>query len=43
MNGEVIRAIYDIKKLAVQLAKDEFFDWKSAISQKDPLLLDYIK
>jgi hypothetical protein len=25
------------------LAKDEYFDWKSALSQVDPLLLDYIK
>jgi len=25
------------------LAKDEFFDWQSAMSEVDPLLLDYIK
>ena len=25
------------------LAKDEFFDWQSAMSAVDPLLLDYIK
>ena len=25
------------------LSKDEFFDWRSAMSQVDPLLLDYIK
>ena len=25
------------------LSKDEFFDWKSAMSKVDPLLLDYIK
>jgi len=25
------------------LAKDEYLDWKSALVQIDPLLLDYIK
>jgi hypothetical protein len=25
------------------LSKDEFFDWKSAMSNVDPILLDYIK
>jgi len=25
------------------LSKDEYLDWKSALSQVDPLLLDYIR
>lgn len=27
----------------MMLSKDEFFDWKSAMSNVDPHLLDYIK
>ena len=42
-NGEVVKALYDKKKLAQQLSKDEFFDWRSAMSKVDPMLLDYIK
>ena len=36
-------ALYDKKKLSMMLSKDEFFDWKSAMSNVDPHLLDYIK
>lgn len=36
-------ALYDKKKLPMMLSKDEFFDWKSAMSTIDPYLLDYIK
>lgn len=36
-------ALYDKKKLAMMLSKDEFFDWKSAMGNVDPHLLDYIK
>jgi len=42
-NKDMIYALYDKKKLAVMLSKDEFFDWKSAMSNVDPLLLEYIK
>jgi hypothetical protein len=27
----------------MMLSKDEFFDWRSAMTQVDPYLLDYIK
>ena len=36
-------ALYDKKKLALMLSKDEFFDWRSAMGQVDPHLLDYIQ
>jgi hypothetical protein len=39
----MVAALYDKKKLSLMLSKDEFFDWKSAMSNVDPLLLDYIK
>ena len=42
-NKEMVAALYDKKKLSLMLSKDEFFDWKSAMSNVDPLLLDYIK
>jgi len=41
--NEPICNLFDKKKLAMMLSKDEFFDWKSALSCVDPLLLDYIK
>ena len=41
--GEPVTALHDKKKIAQMLAKDEYFDWKSAMGQVDPLLLDYIK
>jgi hypothetical protein len=42
-NKDIVSALYDKKKLSHMLSKDEFFDWKSAMSQVDPKLLDYIK
>ena len=36
-------ALYDKKRLAQMLSKDEFFDWRSALAQIDPLLLNYIE
>lgn len=40
---ETVSALYDKKKLAQMLSKDEFFDWRSALAQIDPLLLNYIE
>ena len=40
---ETVSALYDKKKLAQMLSKDEFFDWRSAMAQIDPLLLNYIE
>ena len=40
---EATPALFDRKRLAHLLSKDEYLDWKSALYQPDPLLLDYIK
>lgn len=42
-NNETVAALYEKKKLSMMLSKDEFFDWKSALSNVDPHLLDYIQ
>ena len=42
-NQEATSALYDHKKLAQMLAKDEYFDWASALGSVEPLLLDYIQ
>ena len=42
-NKEAVSALYDKKKLSMMLSKDDFFDWRSAMSNVDPHLLDYIK
>lgn len=42
-NQEKITALHEKEKIAKLLSKDEYFDWRSAMSQVDPLLLDYIK
>ena len=42
-NQEVVTSLYDNKKLAQMLAKDEYLDWASALSRVNPLLLGYIQ
>lgn len=41
--GEPVQAWHDRKALAEMFSRDEFFDWKSAMSNIDPLLLNYIE
>lgn len=40
---EKISALYEKKKIAYMLAKDEFLDWRATLTNYDPLLLDYIQ
>lgn len=42
-NDDLISALYDKKKLSGMLAKDQFLDWRSTLSNVDPLLLNYIQ
>ena len=40
--NEKISTLYEKKKIAFMLAKDEFLDWRATLTNYDPLLLDYI-
>lgn len=41
-NDDKITALYDKKKLALMLARDEFLEWRTTLQNYDPLLLDYL-
>ncbi len=40
--NETFHIVYDKKKLAQQMAKDEYVDWQSLLTQINTLFIEYL-